>query len=178
MEANRFTKTETTALGIEPMPRGEPIVINTQSGSTAAVLALSTLGLAACGGGSSSSPSVPSEVTATPGNNQVALAWSASTGATGYTIGRATNSAGPYASIGQSSSASFTDTSAANGTAYFYVVSASYATGTSINSAPVSARCFSAPVCSKINREHNIEVKTMGAAIAATIRPKLTIGKR
>jgi uncharacterized protein (DUF1800 family) len=60
MKANRFTKAETTALGIEPMPRGEPIVINTQSGSTAAVLALSTLGLAACGGGSSSSPSAVS----------------------------------------------------------------------------------------------------------------------
>ena len=109
------------------------------------MLALSTLGLAACSGGSSSSPSAPltpsapSGVTATPGNNQVALIWSASTGATGYSIGRASNSAGPYASIGESSSTSFTDTSATNGTAYYYVVSASNAMGSSVNSAAVAA---------------------------------------
>lgn len=110
------------------------------------MLALSTLGLAACGGGGGSSspsapltPSTPSGVTATPGNNQVALVWSASTGATGYSIARATNSAGPYASIGESSSTSFTDTSAANGTAYYYVVSASNAMGSSANSAAVAA---------------------------------------
>ncbi|MGD0504835.1 MAG: DUF1800 family protein [Steroidobacteraceae bacterium] len=116
------------------------------AGSTVAVLALSTLGLAACGGGGGSSspsapltPSTPSGVTATPGNNQVALVWSASTGATGYSIARATNSAGPYASIGESSSTSFTDTSAANGTAYYYVVSASNAMGSSANSAAVAA---------------------------------------
>jgi uncharacterized protein (DUF1800 family) len=145
MKANSFANSETTAVCIEPMPRGEPIAMNTQAGSTAAVLALSTLGLAACGGGGSSSPSAPltpsapSGVTATPGNNQVALIWSASTGATGYSIGRATNSAGPYASIGESSSTSFTDTSATNGTAYYYVVSASNAMGSSVNSAAVAA---------------------------------------
>ena len=78
-------------------------------------------------------------MTATPGNNQVALAWSASPGATGYSIARATSSAGPYASIGESSSTSFTDTSATNGTAYYYVVSASNAMGSSANSAAVAA---------------------------------------
>ena len=60
-------------------------------------------------------------------------------GATGYSIARATNSAGPYASIGESSSTSFTDTSAANGTTYYYVVSASSAAGSSVNSAAVAA---------------------------------------
>ncbi len=80
----------------------------------------------------------PSGVTATPGNNQVALVWSASTGATGYSVARATSSAGPYASIGESSSASFTDLSAANGTIYYYVVSASNAMGSSVNSASVN----------------------------------------
>src|SRR5271168_3369886 len=114
MKANCFANSKPIAVGIEQNPLGDPFAINTQAGSTAAVLALSTLGLAACGGGSSSSPSAPltpsapSGVTATPGNNQVALIWSASTGATGYSIGRATNSAGPYASIGESSSTSFT----------------------------------------------------------------------
>lgn len=130
-----------------PIPRHEPIAMDTQSPSTVAVLALSTLGLAACGGGGSSpsspsspsAPSTPGGLTATAGNNQVALVWSASTGATGYSIARATSSAGPFASIGESSATSFSDTNAVNGTAYYYVVSASNATGSSVNSAAVAA---------------------------------------
>jgi hypothetical protein len=126
------------------MPRDESIAIDTQAGSTVAVLALSTLGVAACSGGSSSpsaplTPAAPSGVTATPGNNQVALVWSASTGATGYSIARATTSAGPFTSVGASSSTSFTDTGAINGTAYYYVVSASNALGSSATSAAVAA---------------------------------------
>ena len=140
MNANRLAISQ--AVGAEPAPRDESR--DTQAGWTVPVVALSTLGLAACGGGGASpaaplTPSTPSEVTATPGNNQVDLAWSASAGATGYSIARATSSAGPYASIGESSSTSFTDTSAANGTAYYYVVSASNAMGSSLNSAAVAA---------------------------------------
>jgi hypothetical protein len=148
MKANGFANSETPAVEREPAPLGDLGAINAPSGPIVTLLALSTLGLEACGGGGSSgSPSppapvtlsAPTGVTATPGNNQVALVWSASTGATGYSIARATNSAGPYASIGQSSSMSFTDTSATNGTPYFYVVSASNAMGSSANSAAVAA---------------------------------------
>lgn len=142
MNANRLAISE--VVDIEPTPRDEPIAGDKQAGSIVPVLALSTLGLTACSGGSSSpsaplTPSTPSEVTATPGNNQVTLAWSASAGASGYAIARATNSGGPYASIGESSSTSFSDTSATNGTAYYYVVSASNAMGSSANSAAVAA---------------------------------------
>jgi uncharacterized protein (DUF1800 family) len=145
MKANRFAMSEAAAADPEPRSAKVRLAVDAQVGSTAAVAALSTLGLAACGGGGSSAPSAPlapsapSGLTATAGNNQVALAWSASTGATGYSIARGTQSAGPYASIGTSSSASFTDTSAINGTAYYYVVSASNASGSSGNSAAVAA---------------------------------------
>ena len=144
MNANHFAISERTAVVIEPTPRDEPIAVDKQAGSKVPVLALSTLGLAACSGGSSSpsaplTPSTPSAVMAAPGNNQVTLAWSASPGASEYSIARATNGAGPYASIGESSSTSFTDTSATNGTAYYYVVSASNAMGSSANSAAVAA---------------------------------------
>ena len=98
MKANRLASSETIAVGVEQIPRGEAIAMSPQAASTAAVLALSTLGLAACGGGSSPAappaplaPAAPSGVTATPGNNQVALVWTASTGATGYSIARATS---------------------------------------------------------------------------------------
>lgn len=145
MKANRFAISKPTDAGIEPMPRDEPIAIDTQAGSTVAVLALSTLGLAACSGGSTTAPSAPltpsspSGVTATGANNQVALSWTASTGATGYSIARGTNSGGPYTSIGESSSTLFTDTSATNGTVYYYVVSASNEMGSSVNSVAVAA---------------------------------------
>jgi uncharacterized protein (DUF1800 family) len=144
MNANHFAISERTVVDIEPTPRDGPIAVDKQAGSKVPVLALSTLGLAACSGGGSSpsaplTPSTPSAVTAAPGNNQVTLAWSASPGASGYSIARATNGAGPYASIGESSSTSFTDTSATNGTAYYYVVSASNAMGSSANSAAVAA---------------------------------------
>jgi uncharacterized protein (DUF1800 family) len=160
MLANRLAISD--AVGTEPAPRAEPVPTDARApstaapapstgapaASTAALLALSTLGLAACGGGGSAggssppaplAPSAPSGLAAAPGNNQVALTWSASTGATGYSIARATASAGPFASVGNSSSTSFTDTTAANGTAYFYVVSASNAAGSSANSAAVTA---------------------------------------
>jgi uncharacterized protein (DUF1800 family) len=145
MKANRFAISKPTDAGIEPMPPDEPIAIDTRAGSTVAVLALSTLGLAACSGGSTTAPSAPltpsspSGVTATGANNQVALSWTASTGATGYSIARGTNSGGPYTSIGESSSTLFTDTSATNGTVYYYVVSASNAMGSSVNSVAVAA---------------------------------------
>jgi uncharacterized protein (DUF1800 family) len=144
MKANRFATGELN-VAVEPLPRDETIAVDTQPGLTAPLLALSTLALAACSGGGSGSstatltPSAPSGLTATPGNNQVALAWTASAGATEYSIARATTSAGPYTSVGTSSSTSFTDTSAVNGTAYYYVVSASDATGSSVNSAAVAA---------------------------------------
>ena len=68
-------------------------------------------------------PATPAGLTATAGSNQVMLTWTASGDATAYSIGRAATNAGPFAAIGQTSTTSFTDTSAANGGAYFYVVS-------------------------------------------------------
>jgi uncharacterized protein (DUF1800 family) len=143
MNANHFAISQQTAVGIETTPRDEAIAVDRLAGSKVSMLA-STLGLAACSGGSSSpsaplTPDTPSAVTAAPGNNQVTLAWSASPGASEYLIARATSLAGPYASIGASSSTSFTDISATNGAAYYYVVSASNAMGSSANSAAVAA---------------------------------------
>ena len=111
---------------------------------TAPLLALSTLGLAACGGGGGVSPTpaapaTPSGLSATVGNGQVALTWSASAGATGYAVSRGASSAGPFASVGETASTSFTDTGVTNGTAYYYVVSASNMAGSSANSAALAA---------------------------------------
>ena len=85
-------------------------------------------------------PSVPTGVAATPGNAQVGLTWTASSGATSYHVKRATVSAGPYTQVSAPSSASYTDTGLSNGTTYFYVITAVNSSGESANSAEVKAK--------------------------------------
>ena len=106
-----------------------------------------TSAFAACGGGSGGGgsggggnpPSVPTGLTAVAGNNQVALTWNASAGATSYTLSRSTTSGGPYTSIRSQAGTAYTDLAVTNGTPYYYVVSASNANGASGNTAQVSA---------------------------------------
>jgi fibronectin type 3 domain-containing protein len=84
-------------------------------------------------------PAVPAGLAATPGNSQVSLTWSASSGATSYHVKRATTNGGPYTQITAPTSGSYTDTSVTNGTNYYYVVSALDSAGESANTAQVSA---------------------------------------
>jgi fibronectin type 3 domain-containing protein len=85
-------------------------------------------------------PAAPGGVVATAGNAQVLLSWTASSGATTYTVKRGTVSGGPYASIATGlTGTSYTDAAVTNGTTYFYVVTASNSAGESANSTQVSA---------------------------------------
>ena len=84
--------------------------------------------------------SAPTNLTATAGNAQVALSWTASAGATRYNVKRANASGGPYASVSSNvAGTSYLDTLLANGQTYYYVVSAMSGAGESANSAQVSA---------------------------------------
>jgi fibronectin type 3 domain-containing protein len=86
-------------------------------------------------------PASPTNLGATPGNAQVSLSWTASSGASSYTVKRGTASGGPYAAVATGLTAtSFTDTTVVNGTTYFYVVTATNAAGESSNSNEVSAQ--------------------------------------
>ena len=90
--------------------------------------------------GASGPPPVPTGLTAAPGDGQVALTWNASSGATSYNVKRSAASGGPYTTIALGVTApSYTDTTVANGTTYYYVVSAVNAAGESPDSAEVSA---------------------------------------
>ncbi len=109
---------------------------------------VSALFLPSCGGSGSSGggggqqaqpPAVPTGLTATAGNQQVALTWNASSGATSYNVGRATTTGGPYTTVSSPTTTSYTDSSVTNGTTYYYVVSATNSAGTSANSSQVSA---------------------------------------
>ncbi|RKP53167.1 hypothetical protein D7Z26_15685 [Cohnella endophytica] len=85
-------------------------------------------------------PAAPTSLTATAGNAQVALSWTASSGATSYTVKRATTSGGPYTNVATGVTAtSYTNTGLTNGTTYYYVVSASNSAGESVNSTQASA---------------------------------------
>jgi hypothetical protein len=111
--------------------------------------------LSGCGGGGSSLggnnggggggnnngtvPGAPTSLMATAGNQQVALSWTASSGATSYHVKRGTTTGGPYTQIAAPTSASYTDTTVANGTTYYYVVSALNSVGESANSNEASA---------------------------------------
>jgi fibronectin type 3 domain-containing protein len=84
-------------------------------------------------------PAAPTGLTAIAGNQQVSLSWTASSGATSYHVKRSTASGGPYTQVGAPTTTSFTDTGLANGTIYYYVVSALNASGESANSSQASA---------------------------------------
>ena len=91
-------------------------------------------------------PPPPASLSATAGNAQVALAWATSSGATSYSVKRATVSGGPYAVVATGLAATaWTDTGVSNGTTYFYVVSASNAGGESANSSQASATPVAPP---------------------------------
>jgi fibronectin type 3 domain-containing protein len=91
------------------------------------------------GGGGGNAPAAPTGLTAAPGNAQVALNSTASSGATAYYVKRSTTTGGPYSQISTQAATNFTDTGLTNGTKYFYVVSAYNSSGESANSAEVSA---------------------------------------
>ena len=83
-------------------------------------------------------PSIPSAPVATARNAGAALSWNASLFATSYYVKRSTVSGGPYTITGTTTQTSYVDGSLANGTTYYYVISAVDSSGQSPNSAEVS----------------------------------------
>jgi fibronectin type 3 domain-containing protein len=90
-------------------------------------------------------PASPSGLTATPGNTQIGLSWTASANATSYNLKRSTTTGGPYTTISSPTTTNFTDSSLTNFTAYFYVVSAVNASGESANSTQISSTPITIP---------------------------------
>jgi hypothetical protein len=83
----------------------------------------------------------PSGLTATAGDGQVVLNWNTSSNATSYNLASSTTNGGPYAVFAANlTGLSYTNTGLADGTTYYFVVSAANLAGTSSNSAPASAQ--------------------------------------
>jgi glycosidase len=69
-------------------------------------------------------PAAPRNLTATPGNHQVTLNWSAGSGAASYNVYRSPVSGGGYTLVGSTTSRTYTDTTVDNARRYYYVVTA------------------------------------------------------
>lgn len=94
--------------------------------------------LVGCGGGSAtagspsgpaSPPGAPAALTVTAGDDEAMLRWSAVPEASSYNIYRSTTAGAQGAKIAATSSTSYVDSSAENGTTYFYQVTADNAAG-------------------------------------------------
>jgi hypothetical protein len=89
----------------------------------------------------------PAGLNATPGDGQVALAWTPVSGATGYTIKRSAYRGGPYAPVKTvASGTSYTDQGVANGQTYFYVVAAVSSAVEGVNSAERAVTVMPVPL--------------------------------
>ena len=85
----------------------------------------------------------PASLSAFGANNQITLVWPAASGATSYTLKRGTSSGNETITIISSyAGTSYTNTGLANGTTYYYVVTATGPGGTSANSPEASATPF------------------------------------
>jgi fibronectin type 3 domain-containing protein len=89
---------------------------------------------------SGAAPAVPPNLIAVAGSSRVSLNWLGSPGSTGYNVKSSTSSGGPYTVIAANQvGTSFVHTGLANGTTYYYVVSAQNSAGESANSPSVNA---------------------------------------
>ena len=95
------------------------------------------------GSTTTTAPSTPTKLTASAGNDSVALTWTASAGSAPitYSVSRSGGSAGSTAVVIASklTTPAYTDTTVTNGTAYSYTVAATNAAGTSAQSAAATA---------------------------------------
>jgi hypothetical protein len=90
-------------------------------------------------------PAPPVGLSATAWDAEAVLNWTASSGAGSYNVKRATTNGGPYATVANVTTTNYTDTGLANGTPYYYVVSALNTAGESANSAPAGATPINLP---------------------------------
>jgi autotransporter-associated beta strand protein len=85
-------------------------------------------------------PSAPTSLSAVPGNALVTLSWPAVANATGYFLSRGTSSGNETTIVvGNYAGTSYTNTGLANGTTYYFVVTATNAVGLSAKSPEASA---------------------------------------
>jgi fibronectin type 3 domain-containing protein len=87
-------------------------------------------------------PAQVSSLVATAGDSQVSLSWAPSSGATTYNVKESATSGGPYTTITNVTATNFVQTGLANGSTYYYVVSALNFNGESADSSEKGSTPF------------------------------------
>ena len=108
----------------------------------------------------------PAWLTATPGNAQVALVWPAVTGAAGYDVKRSPVTGGPYTTVVIGiTTTNYSDSTATNGTLFYYVVAATNNAG----EGPVSPETSALPVAPpQITQQPQAQTVNQGATVQFT----------
>jgi fibronectin type 3 domain-containing protein len=105
-------------------------------------------------------PAAPTGLTAAPGDAKVSLSWSATAGASTYSVKRSATAGGPYATLMSGlTSTGFTDSGLVNGSTYSYVVSATNSAGEGPNSLEVSAKPIAPAVVGIPSAPENLAAK-------------------
>ena len=107
-------------------------------------------------------PEVPNGLSASTYNAPVTLNWNNTVKATNWNVKRATTSGGPYMTIATTTTTRYGDTTALNGTVYYYVVSAVNSVGESANSSEVLSSPTPFPWS-------NVDIGTVGLAGGCTV---------
>jgi hypothetical protein len=119
-------------------PQAARYIRVTQTGSTSGWWSIHEFNVFGLNG---TAPAAPTGLTASAGNGQATLTWAAASGATGYNLKRSTTNGGPYTIIaGNLPALIYTNTGLANGTMYYFVVSATNSIVESSNSISASAQ--------------------------------------
>ncbi|MGO8672006.1 MAG: choice-of-anchor tandem repeat GloVer-containing protein, partial [Capsulimonadaceae bacterium] len=117
-------------------------------------------------------PAAPAGLTATAGNAQVSLTWSASAGSTSYNVYRATTSGAEGSiAVGTAIGTSYTDTGLTNGVKYYYKVAAVDGGGTSAQSSEASATPEGAATSLSGTVTSSVEVEPIAGATVTLTPP-------
>jgi fibronectin type 3 domain-containing protein len=92
-----------------------------------------------------SAPATPVGLTVVASNASVSLTWRSTAGAANYNLKRSTINGGPYVPLASTTATNFNDPSLANGTTYYYVVSAVNTNLESANSSAVAGTPLASP---------------------------------
>lgn len=125
-----------SALGVSNVTL-DGLVLQEGAGRTLPTMAFDNIRL----GTSATTPAAPTGLKATPSSSYVSLAWTASSGATGYNVYRATSQTGTYTKLTVTpvTTPSYRDSAVTSGATYWYTASAVGSGGESARSAAVSA---------------------------------------
>ena len=119
---------------------GTPTFTYTNAGQTAVFNTATSGVIYVTISATATAPAAPTNVTATAGDAQVVLQWSAVTNAASYFVKRSLVSGGSYTNVNSSATTNFTAGNLANGTLYYFVVTATNSAGESAAASEVSAR--------------------------------------